>query len=432
MSFPVRWWLDGGMFQDASAHIDDLIDFVVDSPTSFHAAEVISVRLQDAGFVRFDERQAFPRGAGRFFLVRGGAVVAWLQPGELTDDAAFRIVGTHTDSPALKVKPGELPTSAGWAQLGVEIYGGMLLNSWLDRELGVAGRIVTRDGGEHLVRTGPIARVPQLAIHLDRSVNDDLKLDRQQHMQPVVALVPGGDVWGHLAQLADIAVDDIAGHDLYCFDVARPARFGLADEFLASGRLDNLLSTHAALTAIESAEPGRDVSVFCAFDHEEVGSATSSGAAGPLLEDVLMRITAVAGLGVDGTRAMLARSSCISADSGHAVHPNYPGHHDPVVRPLPNHGPLLKLNANQRYASDAVGSAIWQAACDRAGAPTQPFVSNNAMPCGSTIGPITATRLGITTVDVGAPILSMHSAREMCGVEDPHHLARALAAYWAG
>ena len=419
------------MRNDVSAHIDDLIDFVVDSPNSYHAAHTIAARLDAAGFARIDERQAFPGQAGKYYLVRDGAVAAWLQPESLAPDASFRIVGTHTDSPALKVKPGDLPTSAGYAQLGVEIYGGMLLNSWLDRELGVAGRIATRDGKMHLVRTGAIARVPQLAVHLDRSVNDALKLDRQQHMQPVVAMLPGGDVWAHLCNLAGISPADVTGHDLFCFDVARPARFGLAGEFLASGRLDNLLSTHAALTAIESAETGDDVVVWCAFDHEEVGSATSSGAAGPLLEDVLTRIASVAGLDLDGTRAMLARSSCISADSGHAIPPNYPGHPDPVVRPLLNHGPLLKLNASQRYASDAVGSAIWQAACDRAGVPTQPFVSNNSMPCGSTIGPITATRLGITTVDVGAPILSMHSAREMCGVEDPYHLARAVAAYWA-
>lgn len=420
------------MQNDAPAHIDDLIDFVVDSPNSYHAAHTIAARLDAAGFTRVDERQAFPGVGGKYYLVRDGAVAAWLQPDSLAPDAAFRIVGTHTDSPALKVKPGQLPTSVGFAQVGVEIYGGMLLNSWLDRELGIAGRIVTGDGKMHLVRTGPIARVPQLAVHLDRSVNEALKLDRQQHMQPVVAMLPGGDVWAHLCDLAGVSPADVAGHDLFCFDVSRPARFGLAGEFLASGRLDNLLSTHAALTAIESAGIGDDVVVWCAFDHEEVGSATSSGAAGPLLEDLLTRIASVAGFGVDDTRAMFARSSCISADSGHAVHPNYPGHHDPVVRPLPNRGPLLKLNASQRYASDAVGSAIWQAACDRAGVPTQPFVSNNSMPCGSTIGPITATRLGITTVDVGAPILSMHSAREMCGVEDPYHLARAVEAYWAG
>lgn len=364
--------------------------------------------------------------------MRHGAVVAWVHPGDLAADAGFRVVGTHTDSPAFKVKPGALLTSAGWSQVGVEIYGGMLLNSWLDRELGIAGRIVTRDGVEHLVRTGAIARIPQLAIHLDRQVNEGLKLDRQTNMQPVLALAPNGGLLAHLCDLTGISPDDVALHDLFTFDVATPARFGLHDEFLASGRLDNLSSTHAALTALEDFDDSRDVAVFAAFDHEEVGSATTSGAAGPLLEDVLYRIASTLGLDMDGTRAMLARSSCVSADTGHVVHPNYPNHHDPVVRPLPNKGPLIKLNANQRYATDAVGGAIWLKACDDAGVPTQPFVSNNAMPCGSTIGPITATRLGITTVDVGIGLLSMHSAREMCGVEDPLLLARALRAYWAG
>ena len=368
--------------------------------------------------------------------MRHGAVAAWVQPDEVAADAGFRVVGTHTDSPALKVKPDPQLTSVGWNQVGVEIYGGMLLNSWLDRELGIAGRIVTRDGVQHLVRTGPIARIPQLAIHLDRQVNDGLKLDRQTHMQPVLSLASRGDLLAHLCDVAGVADEDVAMHDLFTFDVAAPARFGLHAEFLASGRLDNLSSTHAAITAIEdfdgSADGHRgDIAIFAAFDHEEVGSATSSGAAGPLLEDVLYRIASTLGLDVDGTRAMLARSSCISADTGHLVHPNYPNHHDPVVRPLPNKGPLLKLNANQRYATDAVGGAIWLKACDDAGVPTQPFVSNNAMPCGSTIGPITATRLGITTVDVGIGLLSMHSAREMCGVEDPMMLARALRAYWA-
>ncbi|MGV8846113.1 M18 family aminopeptidase [Tessaracoccus sp.] len=420
------------MLLTSSDHLDDLAAYVTASPSSYHAAAVAAGRLETAGFERVDETRPFPRGPGRRFLVRHGAIVAWVQPDEVMPDSGFRVVGTHTDSPALKVKPGALLTSAGWSQLGVEIYGGMLLNSWLDRELGIAGRIVTRDGVQHLVRTGAIARVPQLAIHLDRQVNDGLKLDRQTNMQPILSMAPRGGLLAHLCELVGISADDVALHDLFTFDVAAPSRFGLHDEFFASGRLDNLSSTHAALTAIEDFDGSHDVAIFAAFDHEEVGSATSSGAAGPLLEDVLYRIASTLGLDVDGTRAMLARSSCVSADTGHLVHPNYPNHHDPVVQPLPNKGPLIKLNANQRYATDAVGGAIWLKACADAGVPTQPFVSNNAMPCGSTIGPITATRLGITTVDVGIGLLSMHSAREMCGVEDPMFLSRALRAYWAG
>ncbi len=414
------------------SHIQDLADFVVASPTSYHAAATIAQRLRDAGFEELDERRPWESVAGKRFVVRHGAVVAWLAPETLAADAGARIVGTHTDSPAFKVKPGELLTSAGWTQVGVEIYGGPLLNSWLDRDLGIAGRLVTTDGTQHLVRTGPICRIPQLAIHLDRTANDALTLDKQHHLQPILTIAPKGGLMDHLAALAGIEKADIAYHDLYTFDTQRPEVIGLHDEFLASSRLDNLACTHAALVAIEQAQLGNDLQLFAAFDHEEVGSATTSGAAGPLLEDILVRLAAGYGLGVDATRALYARSTCVSADTGHLVHPNYPNHHDPVVRPQPGQGPLLKLNAQQRYASDAVGSALWMDACARAGVPTQPFVSNNSMPCGSTIGPITATRLGITTVDVGVGLLSMHSTRELCSVDDPAYLSRALASYWAG
>ena len=420
------------MLETAQAHIDDLSDFVVASPTSYHAADQIAVRLRQAGFEQVDERQPFGSVAGRRFLVRGGAVVAWVAPEQVTAESQFRIVGTHTDSPSFKVKPGALLRSAGWVELGVEIYGGPLINSWLDRDLGVAGRIVTRDGQVLLVKTGPIARIPQLAIHLDRTANDALKLDKQTHTQPILAVEMKQPLIEHLAALVGIAAEDVAFHDLYVFDTQRPAVIGAEREFLASGRLDNLACTHAGLTAVESLEgAGEHVAVFVAFDHEEVGSDTTTGAGGPILESVLERIAAGYGLGLDETRAMLARSTCVSADTGHVVHPNYPGHHDPMNQPLPNRGPLLKINAQQRYATDALGAAIWLRACDAAGVPTQPFVSNNAVPCGSTIGPITATRLGITTVDVGVGLLSMHSARELCGVEDPWFLARAAAAYWS-
>lgn len=420
------------MLADAPSHIDDLTDFVTASPTSLHAADQLATRLRGAGFRQMDPRRPFDGVTGRRFVHRDGAVVAWVAPEALGPGTSFRIVGTHTDSPTFKIKPGALLRSAGWTQVGVEIYGGPLINSWLDRDLGVAGRLATADGSTHLVRTGPVARIPQLAIHLDRAVNESLSLDKQTATQPILAVDTIGDLLGHLARSAGVEPGDVVAHDLLLFDTQRPAVIGLEGEFLASGRLDNLACTHAALTAVEELEPDEDVVVFVAFDHEEVGSATTTGAGGPVLQDVVERIAAGYGLGLDATRAMLARSSCISADTGHVVHPNYPGHHDPVNRPLPNHGPLLKLNANQRYATDAVGAAIWRRACAAADVPTQPFVSNNSVPCGSTIGPITAARLGITTVDVGVGLLSMHSARELCGVQDPWHLARAVQAYWRG
>lgn len=416
-----------------SEHINDLAAFIDASPTSYHAAVELALRLEAAGYVRQRETAAWDASPGGHYALRDGAVIAWRVPESWQPAHGYRIVGAHTDSPGLKLKPNPVLASAGWTQLGVEVYGGPLLLTWLDRELGLAGRVVTRDGTVHLVRTGPLLRVPHLAPHLDRTLADHVQLDRQTHVQPVLTVGAAPDVPKLLLDAAGVPDAELAGYDVFCYVVQPPATFGPAGEFLATGRLDNLSSVHAGLRALlNGASVGDAVAVYAAFDHEEVGSATRSGASGPFLSDVLSRTSTALGLSSEEHQRALAASTCVSADAGHAVHPNYANHHDPGNRPLPNRGPLLKLNASQRYASDAVGSGLWYRACHAAGVPVQEFVSNNAVPCGSTIGPLTATRLGITTVDVGIPLISMHSAREMCGVEDPGLLARALASYWAG
>lgn len=412
-----------------------LADFVAASPTSYHAANELAAQIRQAGFKQILETDSWTTVSGKYFVVRDGAVMAWVCPQKLSNGAGYKIVGSHTDSPAFKLKPNAVSTNYGWQQVGMEIYGGGLNNSWLDRDLGLAGRLTTLDGQVHLVRTEAILRISQLAPHLDRSVNDGLELKRQQHLLPILAVNrPEIDIEAYLCKLAGIAQSDLAYHDIYSYSVEPSATLGLENDFFVSARLDNLSSVYASLVAFlqqaETVMQGDHIAVLAAFDHEEVGSATRSGAAGPFLEDILVRIAD--GLGIRGSeyRKLLALSSCISADAGHAIHPNYAGKHDPNNRPLINKGPLLKLNANQRYASDAVGASIWLQACQRAGVPTQHFVSNNEVPCGSTIGPITATRIGITTVDVGVPILSMHSVREMAGVADMVYLSKALMAYW--
>ena len=429
------------ILRDDDAYTDSLIDFVTASPSSYHAAAEVARRLEAAGFTGADEtvtwQEDLPR---RGYVIRDGAIAAWALPETLSPGAGLRIVGAHTDSPALKLKPAAALVRSGWQLINAEVYGGPLLASFLDRELGLAGRLTTRDGAVHLVRTGPIARVAQIAPHLDRSVNDTLHLDRQTHLLPLWSLA-GPDaapdaVETHLCEIAGIDPAELAGHDVLTYPTQAPARFGRDGEFLASSRLDNLSSVHAGLVALEAlavagTEPAEPV-ILVAFDHEEVGSDTRSGAGGPFLETLLWRLARVLGVSGDGLEALLARSTCVSADAGHSVHPAYSHLHDPAVQPLINHGPLLKINAQQRYATDATGAAIWARACTAAGVPSQDFVSNNAVPCGSTIGPITATRLGITTVDVGVPLLSMHSAREMGGVKDGPWLAQALHAYWQG
>ena len=429
------------ILRDDDAYTDSLIDFVTASPSSYHAAAEVARRLETAGFTRADETVTWEQGLPRRgYVIRDGAIAAWALPEALNPGAGLRIVGAHTDSPALKLKPAAALVRSGWQLINAEVYGGPLLASFLDRELGLAGRLTTRDGAVHLVRTGPIARVAQIAPHLDRSVNDTLHLDRQTHLLPLWSLA-GPDaapdaVETHLCEIAGINPVELAGHDVLTYPTQAPARFGRDGEFLASSRLDNLSSVHAGLVALEAlaaerVEPDEPV-ILVAFDHEEVGSDTRSGAGGPFLETLLRRLARVLGVSGDGLEALLARSTCVSADAGHSVHPAYAHLHDPAVQPLINHGPLLKINAQQRYATDAAGAAIWTRACTAAGVPSQNFVSNNAVPCGSTIGPISATRLGITTVDVGVPLLSMHSAREMGGVKDGPWLAQALHAYWQG
>ena len=431
----------GEILRDDDAYTDSLIDFVTASPSSYHAAAEVARRLEGVGFARADETVSWEDGLPRRgYAIRDGAIAAWVLPEALEPGAGLRVVGAHTDSPALKLKPAAALVRSGWQLINAEVYGGPLLASFLDRELGLAGRLTTRDGAVHLVRTGPIARVAQIAPHLDRSVNDTLHLDRQTHLLPLWSLA-GPDaapdaVETHLCEIAGIDPAELAGHDVLTYPTQAPARFGRDGEFLASSRLDNLSSVHAGLAALEAlaaagTEPTEPV-ILVAFDHEEVGSDTRSGAGGPFLETLLRRLAAALGIKGDAVDALLARSTCVSADAGHSVHPAYAHLHDPAVQPLINHGPLLKINAQQRYATDAAGAAIWARACTAAGVPSQNFVSNNAVPCGSTIGPITATRLGITTVDVGVPLLSMHSAREMGGVKDGPWLAQALHAYWQG
>jgi len=422
---------------NAADHIQDLGAYVSASPSSFHAVHEAARRLDEAGFTGLDELQPWDGGPGSFYIVRDGALIAWVVPEGAGPATGFNILGAHTDSPSFKLKPKPTTGAHGWLQAGVEIYGGPLLNSWLDRELQLAGRLVMLDGTQHLTATGPMLRFPQLAIHLDRAVNDGLTLDKQRHMNPVWGLGNPGDVdllavlASHVPGGASVDPAQIGGYDVVIADTQAPAVFGANREFFASGRLDNLSATHAGLAALiahasaaaADSGAGAPIAVLAAFDHEEIGSNSRSGACGPVLEDVLVRISDGLGATASQRRQALAASFCVSADAGHAVHPNYAERHDPANHPVLNGGPLLKINANQRYATDAAGAAFWARLCAEAKVPYQEFVSNNVMPCGSTIGPLTATRLGIRTVDVGVPLLSMHSARELCGVEDPHRLA---------
>ncbi|WP_405882192.1 M18 family aminopeptidase [Streptomyces sp. NBC_01136] len=418
-------------------HSDDLLSFVRTSPSPYHVVANTAQRLEKAGFQELRETDDWTAGAeGGRYVVRGGALLAWYVPEGAPASTPFRIVGAHTDSPNLRIKPEPDTGSAGWRQIAVEIYGGVPHNTWLDRDLGISGRLTMRDGSTRLVRIDrPLLRVPQLAIHLDRAVNEGVALDPQRHMTPLWGLGEPrpGALLGRVAAEAAADVSEILGWDLMLHDIQPPGYLGADEEFLVSSRLDNQVSVHAGLTALIAAatdvRPPAHVPVLAAFDHEEVGSGSQSGAQGPLLERVLSRaVAARGGSGEDFNRA-LAGALCVSADMSHAVHPNYAERHEPGHQPLPNGGPVVKVNVNQRYATDGTGIAAFAAACERAEVPWQPFVSHNSMPCGTSIGPITAARLGVATIDVGVPGLSMHSARELCGARDPGLLARVLTEF---
>ncbi len=412
------------------------------SPTPAHAVSVAISELAAAG-ARAARSVADAARPGLWYRARRGTLTAWRVTEGHTGATGVRIVGAHTDSPNLRIKPRPDIESSGCRQVGVEVYGGALLNSWLDRDLGVAGELVVRDGDAAAgirrvpVRIDePLLRVPQLAIHLDRGVNTDgLVLNPQQHLNAVWALADSTEA-GFVEVAAAAAqhhAADVLAHDLMAFDV-NPARlWGPSGEFLSSARIDNLLSCFAAIDALITAPVGAPrVSMVCLFDHEEVGSVSAVGAASPWLGDTIDMITAGFDAGADDVAASRADSMMLSADGAHATHPNYPQRHDPGHEVRLNGGPVLKWNSNQRYATDTVTAASFRLACERAEAPVQQFVSRSDMACGSTIGPITAGRLGIAVVDAGCAQWAMHSARETCGSLDVGYLTAAMRQFLTG
>jgi aspartyl aminopeptidase len=429
---------------DPYAVADDLGAFIDVSPSPFHAVAEAGRRLAVAGFTQVSETDRWPREPGRYYVIRGGSLVAWSTShlegatSSLGPATPFRIVGGHTDSPNLRVKPNADAARAGWQVLDVEPYGGPLLNSWLDRDLGLSGRVSVRaEGGPTellLTVNRPMARVPQLAIHLDRSVRDGLVLNPQQHLDPVWGIggVPG-DLNGFIAKELGIDADAIIASDLMLHVVEPCRRIGRDGDLLAAPRIDNLCTAYAAVRAVVAATqaPTRPVPVIVLFDHEEVGSVSERGAASTLLPSVLERIVLAAGGDREDLLRARAGSVVASGDMAHATHPNYAERHEPQHHIRINAGPVLKVNQNLRYATDSRGAGVFAAACEQAGVPLQQYVHRADLPCGSTVGPITSASTGITTVDVGAAQLSMHSARELTGALDPALYAAALAAFLA-
>ncbi len=437
---------------------DDLLRFIDSCPTPYHAVREVGARLEAAGFTRLEESDQWALVPGdRRYVVRSGGSLAAFEVGTTSPSSAgFRIVGAHTDSPNLRVKPRPDVHAEGYHQIAVEPYGGVLLHTWLDRDLSLAGRVTLRVGEVLQTRlvdfARPLLRVPSLAIHLYRELNQEgLKLNAQKHLVPVVGLGEDADLASLLCDVlsgeegSKPRKEDILAWDLMAYDLQPATRSGVNGEFIHAARLDNLASSHAGLRALidaGEAGPSEATRVLVLYDHEEVGSRSAEGAGGTFLQDTLLRIglglgdpDATPGLTDDrgqGLARAISRSWLVSADMAHAVHPNYSDRHEPGHRPKIGGGPVLKTNANRSYATDAESAGFFSALCRRAGVPCQDFVTRSDLGCGSTIGPISAARVGVRTVDVGNPMLSMHSCREMAGAADVDAMIAVLGAFFSG
>lgn len=415
-----------------SSSAEALCAFVDASPSPYHVCATVAARLRAEGFTELREADPWPGEPGPYFTVRDGSLVAWRSADAATP---FRIVGGHTDSPNLRVKQHPDRFSTGWQVVALQPYGGAWLNSWLDRDLGISGRISYRAQGtvEHrLVRIDdPLLRVPQLAIHLSED-RKGVELNPQRHVNAVWGVGYGaGDFLAHVAEHADVDPGAVLAADLMTHDLTPSRLVGAHRELVSAPRLDNQGTCYAGLEAFCAARPDGFVPVLALFDHEEVGSTSDHGAQSDLLPTVLERITLAAGGSREDHLRRLPGSMVASGDMAHATHPNYPERHEPGHLIEVNAGPVLKVQPNLRYATDGRTAAAFALACRQADVPLQRYEHRADLPCGSTIGPMTAARTGIPTVDVGAAQLAMHSARELMGAADVVSYARALQAFLA-
>lgn len=419
------------------AQLSRLQTFLDASPTPFHAVEQMVERFLAAGFRPLQESDEWTlQPGGRYFLTRNGSsIVAWQMPlNAALETSGLRMVGAHTDSPCLKVKPNPELHKLGYFQLGVEVYGGVLLAPWFDRDLSIAGRVSYVDPQGQLKQglinfDKPVATIPNLAIHLDREVNQGRPINAQTFLPPVLGQAEEKPDFRALLQQqlekAGRQVAKVLDYELAFYDTQGAALIGLDEAFLASARLDNLLSCFMGMEALLGAESEQGVLLIC-NDHEEVGSMSAVGAQGPMLENLLARILP----DPQARTRMLSRSMMISADNAHGIHPNFADKHDANHGPLLNAGPVIKLNANQRYATTDVTSSFFRMLAEQVNVPVQAFVVRSDMACGSTIGPITSAEIGVKTLDIGVPQFAMHSIRELAGTEDVEAMISVLRQFY--
>ncbi len=411
---------------------EELIDFVYESPTAFHAVSSTKKMLLNYGFVELKEEDNWNlKKGGKYFVTKNSsAITAFVVgKGKLEKDG-FKIIGAHTDSPGFKIKPNpDIEVEDSYVKLNTEVYGGPIINTWLDRPLSLAGRVVIKSENpfypeERLLNIKrPILIIPNLAIHMNRNINSGIELNKQKDILPLLSMVnekfeKEKYLIKTIANELEVKEEDILDFDLFLYEFEKGSIIGLNDEFISSGRLDDLIMVHSGIKALVNTEVGNSTNVMVCFDNEEVGSTTKQGADSPMLSIILDRISLSLGKNKEDHYRALSKSFIISCDLGHALHPNYGEKSDPVNRPIINKGPIIKSSASQSYTSDAVSTAIYKNICEKAEVPVQVFVNRSDEKGGSTIGPISSSHININSVDMGLAILSMHSVRELAGIED--------------
>jgi aspartyl aminopeptidase len=429
--------------QEVKKYAQDLLDFIDASPSPWHAVASVEAQLIQNGFTSLNESDQWQlTPGGRYYVARGGgSIITFILGSKSLTDTGFNMVGAHTDSPGLRLKPHPAFSNDGLIRIGVEVYGGPILATFTDRDLSIAGRVNVRtpSGFEtRLVKFDqPLMRLPNLAIHMNREVNEKgLKLNKQTELPLIFGESEDGiaaelQFLNHIAQALQVAVTEIINFELNVFDTQKGAIWGQHQEFIADSQLDNLASCHAAITALTNTRDSNTTAICALFDHEEVGSESATGASGSFLADIIHRISASQKLSHEDTLRALAKSFFISADMAHAYHPNHAGSYEPCHHALVNKGPVIKTNANQRYATSADSAAKFIRLCEQAGVPYQQYAHRTDLGCGSTIGPIVASRLGVNSVDVGAPMWAMHSLRESAGVLDHAYMIKVLSSHYA-
>jgi len=422
----------------------NLIDYIYDSPTAFHAVAKVKEDLCKEGFVELKEEEKWNlQKGGKYFVTKNdSALTAFVVGKGEIEENGFKIIGAHTDSPSFRIKPApEMVVDNTYVRLNTEVYGGPILSTWMDRPLGVAGRVTLRSGNilypeTRLVNINkPIMIIPNLAIHMNRDVNTGIELNKQKDTLPLLSMVneeleKNNYLMSAIAKELSVELKQIIDFDLFLYEYEKGSIIGLNNEFISSSRLDDLAMVHAGIKALTRVEAVEATNVMVCFDNEEVGSSTKQGADSNMLADILERITISLGKNREDFLRALSKSFMISADNAHAVHPNSPEKNDPTNKLYMNKGPVIKINANQSYTTDSNSDAVYELVCEKAGVPVQKFVNRSDARGGSTIGPISSTHLNIRSVDMGNPTLAMHSIRELGGVLDHTYATKSFEEFY--